>query len=224
MCVKGIPVNEYTLNVVINCYCLVGRVDLGFSILGGFFKRGLVPDVAALALYLRDFFESISLCKDKMVDEALALFREMIEKSLPADVVSYNCLIQVVDALCKEGQAEDAEEVVSIMIQQGQTPNLVTYNSLMDGYCLHCRIDEAGRIFNTMVTSGLTPDLHSYAILINAYFKNKEVEEAMNLFRELQHKGLTPNIVVYTLSCRGYLVQEGISVQEKFLMRCKLLA
>lgn len=35
--------DQYTLNILINCYCLVGRVDLGFSLLAGFFKRGFVP-------------------------------------------------------------------------------------------------------------------------------------------------------------------------------------
>ena len=47
MCVKGIVVDECTLNVVINGYCLVGRVDLGFSVLGGFFKPGIVPNVVS---------------------------------------------------------------------------------------------------------------------------------------------------------------------------------
>ncbi|CDP18151.1 unnamed protein product [Coffea canephora] len=34
-----------------------------------------------------------SFCKDKMVGEALALLQEMIEKGIPSDVVTYNCLI-----------------------------------------------------------------------------------------------------------------------------------
>ncbi|KAL3653970.1 hypothetical protein CASFOL_003651 [Castilleja foliolosa] len=39
-CNLGALVNEYTMTVAINCYCLSNRVDYGFSILGWFFKRG----------------------------------------------------------------------------------------------------------------------------------------------------------------------------------------
>ncbi|GFQ00403.1 pentatricopeptide repeat-containing protein at1g62670 mitochondrial [Phtheirospermum japonicum] len=34
-----------------------------------------------------------SLCKDKMMDDALKLFDEMSEKGIPPDVVTYNALI-----------------------------------------------------------------------------------------------------------------------------------
>nr|XP_027076945.1 putative pentatricopeptide repeat-containing protein At1g12700, mitochondrial [Coffea arabica] len=264
MCVKGMVVDECTLNVVINCYCLVGRVDLGFSVLGGFFKRGIVPNVVTFntplrglfqehkALQAHELFKKIiyeklcepdevtsgivirglcqkgntgtaidflramekqkrpckpnaiiystiidSLCKDKMVDEALALLQVY---NIVPDVITFSI---VVDALCKEGHIEDADEIVQIMIQQGQNPDRGTHSSLMDGYCLQKRIDDARRVFNTMVASGLTPDLHSYGILINAYSKTKKVEAAMNLFREIRHQGLTPNIVIYNTVLQG---------------------
>ncbi|KAL0456587.1 UNVERIFIED_CONTAM: putative pentatricopeptide repeat-containing protein, mitochondrial [Sesamum latifolium] len=45
MCQSNAPLNEYTLTIVINCYCLLNRVDFGFAILGSFFKRGIKPNV-----------------------------------------------------------------------------------------------------------------------------------------------------------------------------------
>ena len=62
-------------------------------------------------------------------------------------VVTWSILV---DALCKEGRAFEAEDIVERMLQQSVEPNIVTYSSLMDGYCLQGEMDEARRIFNSM--------------------------------------------------------------------------
>ncbi|PON75806.1 Pentatricopeptide repeat [Parasponia andersonii] len=53
-----------------------------------------------------------------------------------------------VDMLGKEGEAAEAQRVIDIMIQRGIRPDEVTYNSLMDGYCLRGEIDEARKVFD----------------------------------------------------------------------------
>ncbi|XP_071913965.1 pentatricopeptide repeat-containing protein At3g48810-like [Coffea arabica] len=139
MCVKGIVVDECTLNVVINGYCL--SVTFNTPLRGLFqehkalqaqelFKKIIYeklcePDEVTSWIVIRglcekgntgtaiDFLRAMeqqkrpckpnaiiystiidSLCKDKMVDEALALLQEMIEKDIPPNVLTYNCLIQ----------------------------------------------------------------------------------------------------------------------------------
>jgi pentatricopeptide repeat domain-containing protein 1 len=42
----------------------------------------------------------------------------------------------LVDGFCKEGMVKEAKNVLAIMMKQGIKPDVVTYNSLMDGYCL----------------------------------------------------------------------------------------
>ncbi|KAK4478131.1 hypothetical protein RD792_017410 [Penstemon davidsonii] len=36
----GVPFDDYPMSTAINCYCHLNRVDIGFSILGLFFKCG----------------------------------------------------------------------------------------------------------------------------------------------------------------------------------------
>ena len=50
------------------------------------------------------------------------------------DVQTFNVLVAT---LCKEGMLIKAKEVFDGMIQRGIEPNTVTYNSLIEGYCLH---------------------------------------------------------------------------------------
>ena len=42
----------------------------------------------------------------------------------------------LVDALCKEGMLIEAKFLFDKMIQRGIEPDIVSYNSLIDGYCL----------------------------------------------------------------------------------------
>ncbi|XVE84499.1 hypothetical protein DITRI_Ditri17bG0018400 [Diplodiscus trichospermus] len=43
-----VPHNVYSLSILINCFCLLDRVDFGFSILGKMLKLGIDPNVVTL--------------------------------------------------------------------------------------------------------------------------------------------------------------------------------
>ncbi|KAI5659677.1 hypothetical protein M9H77_28470 [Catharanthus roseus] len=56
ICNSIIPVDEANMNVVINSFCLVGRVEFGFSLLGVFFKRGYSPNAITFNTLLKGLF------------------------------------------------------------------------------------------------------------------------------------------------------------------------
>ncbi|KAJ8565634.1 hypothetical protein K7X08_008210 [Anisodus acutangulus] len=124
----------------------------------------------------------------------------MIHHGVYPDVYTYSILV---DALCKEGRAEDAKGIVESMIQKDIGPNVVTYNALIDGYCLQGRIHEAKQVFDSMLQRGVQPDTASYITLINGYCKRREMEEAINLVREMSLQQLKPDIVTYTTVLQG---------------------
>ena len=45
------------------------------------------------------------------------------------------------------------------MIQRGHYPDVVTYSSLMDGYCLRGEVDKALAVLTTMTRKGILPTL-----------------------------------------------------------------
>lgn len=59
-----------------------------------------------------------------------------------------------------------------MMIQRGIKPDMVTYNSLVDGYSLGGEMDKAKQVFHLMVSKGSVVDTVSYTILINRYCKH----------------------------------------------------
>ncbi|CAA7029776.1 unnamed protein product [Microthlaspi erraticum] len=100
------------------------------------------------------------LCKYRHPDDALDLFNEMENK---------------------EGKLLEAEKLYEEMIKRSIAPDIVTYNSLINGFCMQSRLDEAKQMFE-MVSKGCLPDVVTYNTLINGFCKSKRVEMAWNSF------------------------------------------
>ncbi|KAF5941795.1 hypothetical protein HYC85_019437 [Camellia sinensis] len=106
--------------------------------------------------------------------------------------------------MVKNGVSTETEGIFDVMTQRGVDPNVVTYNTLMDGYCLQGQIDETTiRVFNNMVDRGLHPNVFSYTILINGYGKKMKINEAMHIFQEMPQRGLKPDIETFNAMFKG---------------------
>ncbi|KAL0456558.1 UNVERIFIED_CONTAM: putative pentatricopeptide repeat-containing protein, mitochondrial [Sesamum latifolium] len=214
----GIPVDLWTMNIAINCCCLLNRVDFGFSILGSFFKCGYEPDVTTFNTLIKGLF------LDNKVVEAKKLFKKLLtlklcepdevtilvvinglckaghtltaydllklfeKTSFKPNVCSYST---VIDSLCKDRMVDYALHILAKMIDKGISPNIVTYNSVVqDGYSLVGKIDKARKLLDSMLGRGLKPSIINYNSLINGYCKQGKVEEAWCLFLGVPHKSL----------------------------------
>ncbi|GFQ07969.1 pentatricopeptide repeat-containing protein at1g62680 mitochondrial, partial [Phtheirospermum japonicum] len=197
ICNLGVPVNEYTMNVAINCYCLSDRADYGFSILGWFFKRGCVPNVITFNTLLKGLF------RESKINEAQELPRVMEKgRGCKPSTHIYN---MVIDSLCKDKMIDSALKLFDEMSEKDITPNIVTYNALICGLCNFSRWWDAKiNVFDSMASMNIAPDVRSYSILINGYCKKKKIDEAMHMFREMPRKGLLKsNIVTYNTVLQG---------------------
>ncbi|KAL0456630.1 UNVERIFIED_CONTAM: putative pentatricopeptide repeat-containing protein, mitochondrial [Sesamum latifolium] len=102
----GTPVSEYTLNIVINCYFLLNRVDFGFAILSSFFKLGYEPNVTTFTTLIKGLFLA-----DKVV-EAEKLFQKLLTLKLcePDEVM----ILTVINGLCKAGHTLTAYDLLGL--------------------------------------------------------------------------------------------------------------
>ncbi|KAH1047008.1 hypothetical protein J1N35_037792 [Gossypium stocksii] len=108
----------YSLSILVSCFCQLGQLDLGFSVLGNMLKLGFEPHVTFSTLM--HGWEDL--------------------QGIEPDVVTYSILV---DAYCKEGMVSEANDVVGTMIKQGIEPDVVTYNILVDVHCREGMVSEA---------------------------------------------------------------------------------
>jgi len=71
------------------------------------------------------------------------------------------------------------------MSEKGRRPGLVSYNTLIDGLCKHCKINKAQQIFHEMPKHGLNPDVVTYNTLISGFCKVGNLGKAKELLREI---------------------------------------
>lgn len=82
-------------------------------------------------------------------------------------------------------------------------PDVVTYSTLIDGYCKASRMQDALEVLDSMVERGILPDVVTYTTLIAGYCKEGEMEEAMKLHNEMIDKGMVPDPITYLVLSHG---------------------
>ncbi|KAM7462435.1 hypothetical protein LguiA_030556 [Lonicera macranthoides] len=201
----GVPVDYYTINIGINCYSHLNRVNFGFSMLGSLFKRGYEPNVVSFITLMKGLFTENKhseaknlftnlvrenqiepdvvtygtvingLCKSGNTKIAVELLRSMETLHFEADVYCYSMII---DSLCKDRMISDAKNLRVEMTKKGISPNVVTYSSLIHGLCNFGQWKEVTELLREMVDRNVSPDVRTFSTLVDALCKVGMVREA----------------------------------------------
>nr|GLL49839.1 putative pentatricopeptide repeat-containing protein At1g12700, mitochondrial [Ipomoea trifida] len=223
MRIKGIPIDVYTINILVDVYCRSSRVDCGILV-DALCKEGMLESAETIIQIMiqRNTYPNVvtynhlieGYCLQGRMNEARKAFGRVVESGLQPDIRTYNTLI---NGYCKIKEIEEARKAFGQMLESGLQPNVWAYSTLINGYCKIKEMDEARKVFGQMVESGLQPDVWTYNTLINGYCKIKEMDEAMHLFCEIPQKGLHPNVVTYTIMLQGFfLVRRCSAALELF--------
>ncbi|KAL2941029.1 hypothetical protein RDABS01_029379 [Bienertia sinuspersici] len=83
---SGPPPDLFFLNILANCYCRLGYVDLGFFVFALIIKFGFPPTIKeshGCCMPNVVIYSTIidSLCKDQLLPQALRIFAEMKTKA-----------------------------------------------------------------------------------------------------------------------------------------------
>ncbi|CAA2964018.1 pentatricopeptide repeat-containing At1g52620 [Olea europaea subsp. europaea] len=110
------------------------------------------------------------------------------------------------------GQAAPAEAVPIKEEAKNSTPNVVTYTSLIDGFCRNRYSVGAEKIFREMKMKGAMPNIVTYTVLIGA---------ALQLSDEISKKGFPPDSVTFT-ALLSVICLVGKSKEWKSIVYCNL--
>ncbi|KAL0541021.1 hypothetical protein IC582_021051 [Cucumis melo] len=80
----------------------------------------------------------------------------------------------------------EANHLFRIMLFKGFSPDVVTYNSLIDGCCKTYRIKRALELFEDMSKRGCTPNRLTYNSFIRYYSAVNEIDQAIKMLRMMQ--------------------------------------
>ena len=99
----------------------------------------------------------------------------------------------------KRGRENCVVELCGEMMSNGVEINIITYSTLINGYCKVKNMECAMGLYTEMMIKGLVPDVVIYTALIDGHFKDCNTKSALKIYKEMMESGLTPN--VFTLTC-----------------------
>ncbi|KAG4998518.1 hypothetical protein JHK84_029552 [Glycine max] len=163
-----------------------------------------------------------TLASAALVDELLWLLREMKNHNLHPTLSILNSLL---NALVNASLIDSAERVFKSIHQ----PDVVSYNTLVKGYCRVGRTRDALASLREMAAENVPPDEVTYMTLMQACYSEGDVNCCLRLYHEMEEdEGLQMKIPPHAYSlvicglCKQGKVLEGCAVFESMVRRgCK---
>ncbi|CAK9171302.1 unnamed protein product [Ilex paraguariensis] len=170
------------------------------------------PDHVTYTTVISAFVKSGSMIRARQV------LAEMTRIGVPANRVTYNILLK---GYCQQLQINQAKELIREMIDgAGIEPDVVSYNTLIDGCILVD--DSAGALtyFNEMRTRGIAPTKISYTTLMKAFALSGQPKLAREVFDEMfKDPRVKVDVVAWNMLVEGYcrlgLVDEAKNIIQE---------
>ncbi|MBA0840441.1 hypothetical protein Goarm_003023 [Gossypium armourianum] len=95
------------------------------------------------------------------------------------------------------------------MVKRQCKPNVVTYTSLINGFCRTGDFNTAEKAFKEMQSCGLEPNVVTYTILIGSFCKEGKLAKAVFYFELMLSNKCIPNEVTFNYIVNGFTNSPG---------------
>ncbi|XP_011654087.1 pentatricopeptide repeat-containing protein At1g11900 isoform X2 [Cucumis sativus] len=122
------------------------------------------------------------------------------------EITSQKCIVinRIIFAFSERREIDKAFQIFNQMKCLSCTPDLYTYNIILDMVGRAGRVDEILHIFVSMKEEGIAPDIVSYNTLINSLRKVGRLDISVIYFREMVAMGIEPDLLTYTALIESY--------------------
>merc|ERR1719159_1635984 len=206
-----------TLGCMIDALVTNNKVNDAWKLVNQVYAKEETRDLINTIIYstiLKGF------AKEQDIKGIFLIFTEMSERAIPCNVITYNTMI---DACARCWCMDRVPQVLESMRKECVEPDLVTYSSLIKGYCLAGDAHRGFKVFEEMKSTGkVLPDEIIYNVLLDGCARETLVEEALMLLQSMQTAGITPSN--HTLSILVKLLGRAKRVKDAFKIMDDLAA
>jgi pentatricopeptide repeat protein len=152
------------------------------------------------------------------MDRVWSVYEEMEKNHIDLSVVAHNTIL---DACARTGRMESVPKLLQTMRKCGVRPNLITYSTMVKGYCQSSEIQKAFALVQEMKQdTDLKPDEIMYNSLLDGCAQNGLYEEGNKILQEMQAEGVHPSN--FTLSVLVKLMSRAHRVDQAFSLVLEL--
>ncbi|CAA0838361.1 Pentatricopeptide repeat-containing protein [Striga hermonthica] len=118
----------------------------------------------------------------------------------------------IISGYCKEGRIQDALRFVYEMKDLGLKPNLVIFNTLING-CLDA--SDINEVVGLMANFNVKPDVIMFRTIMSAWSKAGCMIKCREVFENMVRAGIKPDVHEYSILAKGYVrAQEPEKAEE----------
>ncbi|KAK4567711.1 hypothetical protein RGQ29_003464 [Quercus rubra] len=202
--------NVFICNSVLSCLVRNGKFDSSIKMFHQMKQDGLMPDVVTYSTLLAGCIKV-----KHGYSKALELVRELQHSGLHMDSVIYGTLL----AICaSHTKLEEAESYFKQMKDEGHSPNVFHYSSLLNAYSISGNYRKADELVQDMKSAGLVPNKVILTTLLKVYVRGGLFEKSRELLAELETLGYADEEMPYCLLMDG-LAKAGHIDEAKSLFQ-----
>mmetsp|Transcript_10702 Transcript_10702/g.17615 ORF Transcript_10702/g.17615 Transcript_10702/m.17615 type:complete len:729 (+) Transcript_10702:59-2245(+) len=150
--------------------------------------------------------------REKKLDRAWTLYKEMSQRSIEMSIVMYNTLI---DACARVGRMDRVPSLLEDMKKSSIQANLITFSTMIKGHSQAGDVDGAFGVLDRMKQdTSLKPDEIMYNSLLDACAQRGLTSEGLRLLEEMQGNAVQPTN--FTLSVVVKLMNRSRRVDQAF--------
>lgn len=203
------------------------------TLMKGYMKAGRIADTVRMLEAMRQQEDTASqpdhvsyttlisaFVKAGSMDKARQVLAEMTRIGVPANLITYNILLK---GYCQQLQMDKAKELVEHMINDAKIePDVVSYNTLIDGSILADDSAGAFTVFNEMRSRSIVPTKVTYTTLMKAFASSGQPKLANNVFDEMvKDPRVKVDLVAWNMLVEGYCRLGMVDDAKEIIQRMK---
>ncbi|XP_074270022.1 uncharacterized protein LOC141592999 [Silene latifolia] len=157
--------------------------------------------------------------KSGLFNHAHQLFDEMPELKSERTVKSFNALLGACVS-CKEFDKVNGF-FRELPKKLGIKPDVVSYNTVIKGFCEMGSLDLAAAMLDEMEKEGVTPDLITFNSLLDGFYKKRRFLEGEKMWGMMEKYNVVPDIISYNMRLLGLVLQDKMQEAVEFVEEIK---
>ncbi|KAJ9556988.1 hypothetical protein OSB04_011602 [Centaurea solstitialis] len=197
----------------------ITKLDDALQLFDQMTQRKPLPSVVKFTHLLQ------AVAKMKHYSSAINLFKQMTAIGLPVYKYTVNVVIK---CCCQMSCTIQGFAIVGYGFKRGVVPNVITFNTLLNGFILEDRILEAERLFKQLIKGKLCePDVVMCNTMIKGLCKFGINDTAIALLRLMGERGCKPDVITYSTIidslCKDEMIADALKLFNEMILHKRIL-
>lgn len=130
------------------------------------------------------------------------LQRRQLQLQVSLERPTLRNITELIHVNALSGRAKEAQLAFDQIAELGMSPDLVSWNHLLNAYVKAKLFEDAVKVFEKLQVSH-KPDLVTYSTLVSGCIRDNQLDRAFEYVTTLREAGLYPNLIIFTTLISG---------------------